>query len=84
MTYTAGVDERVKCTVAVVGPGDCERQFRFGPNFDAFMDKVRRAMTDFVLTGVPTFIVGPAQIIGAQAPDVFVSMLKRVAERGLA
>jgi len=29
----AGVDERAKCTVAVVGPGDCERQFRFGPQF---------------------------------------------------
>jgi len=36
------------------------------------------------VSGVPTFIVGPAQIVGAQSPDVFVSMLKRVAERGLA
>ncbi len=36
------------------------------------------------VSGVPTFIIGPAQIIGAQAPEVFVSMLKRVAERGLA
>lgn len=36
------------------------------------------------VSGVPTFIVGPAQIIGAQSPDVFLSMLKRVAERGLA
>jgi predicted DsbA family dithiol-disulfide isomerase len=36
------------------------------------------------VSGVPTFIVGPAQIVGAQAPGVFVSMLKRVAERGLA
>jgi predicted DsbA family dithiol-disulfide isomerase len=36
------------------------------------------------VSGVPTFIVGPAQIVGAQSPEVFVSMLKRVAERGLA
>ena len=36
------------------------------------------------VSGVPTFIVGSAQIIGAQSPEVFVSMLKRVAERGLA
>jgi predicted DsbA family dithiol-disulfide isomerase len=36
------------------------------------------------VSGVPTFVVGPAKIIGAQAPDVFVSMLKRVTERGLA
>lgn len=36
------------------------------------------------VSGVPTFVVGPAQIVGAQAPEVFVSMLKRVAERGLA
>jgi predicted DsbA family dithiol-disulfide isomerase len=36
------------------------------------------------VSGVPTFIVGPAQIVGAQAPEVFVSMLKRVVERGLA
>lgn len=36
------------------------------------------------VSGVPTFIVGPAQIVGAQAPDVLISMLRRVAERGLA
>ena len=36
------------------------------------------------VSGVPTFIVGPAQIVGAQSPDVFISMLKRVAARGLA
>jgi predicted DsbA family dithiol-disulfide isomerase len=36
------------------------------------------------VSGVPTFIVGPAQIVGAQSPDVFVNMLTRVAERGLA
>jgi predicted DsbA family dithiol-disulfide isomerase len=36
------------------------------------------------VSGVPTFVVGPAQIVGAQSPDVFVNMLRRVAERGLA
>jgi predicted DsbA family dithiol-disulfide isomerase len=36
------------------------------------------------VSGVPTFIIGPAQIVGAQSPDVFVNMLKRVVERGLA
>lgn len=36
------------------------------------------------VSGVPTFIIGPAQIVGAQSPDVFVKMLRRVAERGLA
>src|SRR5262245_32771353 len=56
VVYTAGVDERAKCTVAVVGPGDCERQFRLGPNFDAFMDKVLRAKADFVTTGNVTYM----------------------------
>ena len=36
------------------------------------------------ISGVPTFVIGEAQIIGAQAPEVFVRLLKRVAERGLA
>lgn len=36
------------------------------------------------VSGVPTFVIGAAQIIGAQAPEVFVSMLRRVAEKGLA
>lgn len=36
------------------------------------------------VSGVPTFVLGPAQIVGAQSPDVFINMLKRVAERGLA
>lgn len=36
------------------------------------------------VSGVPTFIVGPAQIVGAQAPEVFVKMLNRIVERGLA
>jgi predicted DsbA family dithiol-disulfide isomerase len=37
----------------------------------------------FGVSGVPTFIVGPAQIVGAQSSEVFISMLKRVVERGL-
>ncbi len=56
VVYTAGVDERAKCVVGVVGPGDCERQFRLGPNFDAFMDKVRRAKAEFVLTGKVSYM----------------------------
>jgi fermentation-respiration switch protein FrsA (DUF1100 family) len=56
VVYTAGVDERAKCIVAAVGPGDCERQFRLGPNFDAFMDKVRRAKAEFVATGKVTYM----------------------------
>ena len=36
------------------------------------------------VSGVPTFVIGPAQIVGAQSPGVFISMLKRIAERGLA
>jgi predicted DsbA family dithiol-disulfide isomerase len=36
------------------------------------------------VSGVPTFIVGPAQIVGAQAPEVFINMLNRIAQRGLA
>jgi predicted DsbA family dithiol-disulfide isomerase len=36
------------------------------------------------ISGVPTFIVGPAQIVGAQAPEVFINMLNRIAQRGLA
>lgn len=40
--------------------------------------------TELEVSGVPTFVIGPAQIVGAQAPEVFVRMLKRVAERGLA
>lgn len=36
------------------------------------------------ISGVPTFVIGEAQIVGAQAPEVFVRLLNRVAERGLA
>jgi hypothetical protein len=56
VVYTAGIDERAQCTVAVVGPGDCERQFRLGPNFDAFMEKVRRAKAEFVTTSKVSYM----------------------------
>lgn len=55
-SYTAGIDDRVKCTVGVVGPGDLERQFRLGPNFDRFMDKVRKEKAEFVRTGKPAYM----------------------------
>lgn len=68
VSYTAGIDDRVKCTVGVVGPGDCARQFRFGPNFDAFMDKVGRAKAEFVLTGKPSYMQTMRMM--ARDPDV--------------
>jgi len=48
------------------------------------LEMARRAAHAHGVSGVPTFIVGPAQIVGAQAPDVFIKMLTRAAERGLA
>ena len=48
------------------------------------LEAARKEAQQHGVSGVPTFLVGPAQIVGAQAPEVFVSMLKRVAERGLA
>ncbi len=44
----------------------------------------RREAQSLGVSGVPTFIAGPAQIIGAQSPEVFISALKRISERGLA
>ena len=35
------------------------------------------------ISGVPTFVIGPAQIVGAQSQEVLASMLTRAAERGL-
>jgi len=74
VTYTAGVDERAKCTVAVVGPGDCERQFRMGPNFDAFMDKVRRAKAEFVISGKVSYM--QTMRLMARDPDVVADLEK--------
>lgn len=68
VAYTAGIDARVKCTVAAVGPGDCERQFRLGPGFDAFVDKVRRAKAEFVLTGKASYL--PTARLMGRDPDV--------------
>ncbi|HXG22854.1 MAG TPA: alpha/beta hydrolase [Methylomirabilota bacterium] len=74
VVYTAGIDERAKCIVAVVGPGDCERQFRLGPNFDAFMDKVRRAKAEFVATGKVTYMQTARMM--ARDPDVVAELEK--------
>lgn len=74
VVYTAGVDERAKCTVAVVGPGDCERQFRMGPNFDAFMDKVHRAKAEFVTTGKVAYMQTARMM--ARDPDVVADLEK--------
>jgi predicted DsbA family dithiol-disulfide isomerase len=52
--------------------------------YSARMQAFQQEARTLGVSGVPTFIVGPAQIVGAQAPEVFISMLKRVAERGLA
>lgn len=78
VVYTAGIDERVRCVVAVVGPGDCERQFRLGPNFDAFMDKVRRAKAEFVLTGQVSYMQ-TARLM-ARDPDVVADIEKTQAQ----
>lgn len=58
-TAAAGLDERVKCVVGTAGPADCERQFRQGPGFDRFMDKVKAARADFVATGELTYLSVP-------------------------
>jgi len=55
-----------------------------GGTYSARIETSHQEARTFGVSGVPTFIVGPAQIVGAQSPEVFVSMLKRVAERGLA
>src|SRR5262245_56872592 len=74
VVYVAGVDERAKCTVAVVGPGDCERQFRMGPNFDAFMNKVHRAKAEFVATGKVASMQTARMM--ARDPDVIADLEK--------
>jgi predicted DsbA family dithiol-disulfide isomerase len=52
--------------------------------YAARLEEASREARVHGVSGVPTFLVGPAQIVGAQAPDVFVKMLRRAAERGLA
>ena len=52
--------------------------------YSARLESTHQEARALGVAGVPTFVIGPAQIVGAQAPQVFVSMLKRVAERGLA
>lgn len=48
---TAGVDDRVRATVAVAGPTDLERVWRRYAGFPALLDKVRAARRHFVATG---------------------------------
>lgn len=58
-TVAAALDERVACVVGTAGPADCERQFRHGEGFDAFMDKVRRKRARLVTTGEVDYISVP-------------------------
>jgi len=55
-----------------------------GGTYSARLEAFHQEARALGVSGVPTFVVGPAQIVGAQSPEVFVNMLKRVAERGLA
>jgi pimeloyl-ACP methyl ester carboxylesterase len=56
VSYVAGTDDRVRATVGVAGPGDCERVYRSGPKFDEFMAKVRAARQKLVATGEVTYL----------------------------
>ncbi len=53
---TAGVDQRVKATVAVAGPMDLGRVWRAYPGFDSFDAKVRQARSKAVATGELSYI----------------------------
>ena len=68
---------------AGLNPAEIQDHLKAGTYSDRIQASQREART-LGVSGVPTFIVGSAQIVGAQSPEVFVSMLKRVAERGLA
>jgi predicted DsbA family dithiol-disulfide isomerase len=64
-------------------PALVQEHLQAGTYFERIKTFHQEALT-LGVSGVPTFVVGPAQIVGAQSSDVFVNMLKRVAERGLA
>lgn len=51
---TAGVDARIRATVAVAGPGDLERVWRAFPTFESFREKVWAARRTFAATGETT------------------------------
>ena len=53
---TAGVDSRVKATVAVAGPMDLGRVWQAFPGFDAFQAKVSAARRKAVSTGELSYI----------------------------
>ncbi len=68
---------------AGLNPAEVQDHLKAGTYSGRIQASQQEART-FGVSGVPTFIIGSAQIVGAQSPEVFVSMLKRVAERGLA
>ncbi len=68
---------------AGLDPAEVQDHLKAGTYSGRIQASQQEART-FGVSGVPTFIIGSAQIVGAQSPEVFVSMLKRVAERGLA
>lgn len=74
----------VAIATAVGLDGQILREHLHAGTYSAQMRAFQHEAHTLGVSGVPTFIVGPAQIVGAQARDVFISMLRRVAERGLA
>ena len=66
-----------------LNPSEVQDHLKAG-TYSARIQAAQQEAQALGVSGVPTFIVGPAQIVGAQSPEVFISMLKRVAERGLA
>lgn len=64
--------------------GETLREHLQAGTYSARMRMFQQEAQALGVSGVPTFIVGPAQIVGAQTRDVFISMLRRIAERGLA
>ena len=79
------LEEAARAVAAALRPETPERVVVGVPvRADGSEGETGKEARAFGVSGVPTFIVGSAQIVGAQSPEVFVSMLKRVAERGLA
>ena len=68
---------------AGLNPSEVQDHLKAG-TYSARIQASHQEARTLVGSCVPTFIVVSAQILGAQSPEVFVSMLKRVAERGLA
>jgi predicted DsbA family dithiol-disulfide isomerase len=66
-----------------LSPAEVQEHLQAG-TYSARLQAAHQEARTLGVSGVPTFVVGPAQIVGAQSPEVFVNMLKRVEERGLA